>query len=62
MGSKKKATKRTPNEKKKLRDRWYGNVEQELNRRAAVMLAEGKITKSEHDLIVSENHRQRSLQ
>jgi hypothetical protein len=61
MGSKKKATKKTLKERRQLRNRWYGNVEQELNRMAAIMLADGKITKKEHDLIVAENHRQRSL-
>jgi hypothetical protein len=40
------------------RERWYGSVVEYLNIKAAEMLAAGKITKAEHDMIVAENIRQ----
>lgn len=39
----------------RLRDAWYGNITQELNRKTAEMLAAGKITQAQHDAIVAEN-------
>jgi hypothetical protein len=41
-----------------FRNAWYGNVCQELNRKAALLLAEGKISQEEHDAIVDENGKQ----
>lgn len=40
------------------RERWYGSVVEYLNRKAAEMLVADKITKAQHDAIVTENIRQ----
>lgn len=34
---------------------WYGSITQELNFRAAELLASGKITKEQYEAIVKEN-------
>lgn len=40
-----------------MRDVWYGSMAQELNLRAAKLLADGKISQAEHDAIVAENQK-----